>query len=184
MQVETFEIEESDEVSTPAVEQEAIELIEKLNLAGQKSLVRVDESDRLVRIPYPKMTAAEDHVYDAIFPTHTSVVRYDAGIIPIRVLQVISHAKELFSDVEVWHRRVKDPDPILVGRTAGREKYLLARWGDALKPFSELVEEARQILRVQFKVKLQERASDIQHKIAVVDTLVEQHLNGEYVYIV
>lgn len=188
MEIQTFEIEESVDGTTPECEAGAIELIEKLELKGQKSLVCKDGEKRF---PYPEMTRQELHVYGAIFPAHTKVEEYSAGIIPIRVLQVVSHAKGYCDAIEVWHKSVRDPDPLLVGQVDAksphghpiRKSYMLARWGDALKQFSELVVEAREIVRGQFRSTLQEGIAKRQAELAAVDETVEKHLRGETVYV-
>lgn len=186
MEIQTFEIEESIRGTCPEEEAKAVELIERLQLEGQRTLVRKDGA---TRFQYPEMTLEEKAVYQAVFPARTPVEKYSHGIIPVRVLQVVSHAKEFCTEVEVWHKVVRDPDPLLVGfigerHKADRKTFILARWGDALKQFGELVKEARQIIRQRFVTQLEEAIATRQAKLAGVDGLVDSYLqNPESVHI-
>src|SRR6476646_5054923 len=96
IQVETFEAApigcgtqpELEEIQSP----EAQALIEELDLGGQKSLIRdrdVGEGETVATInPYRVMTLEEERVYRAICPAVTRLERFDAGPIPLRILQV------------------------------------------------------------------------------------------------
>jgi hypothetical protein len=183
MEVETYEIEETTLAGgpSPEVESEAIKLIEDLGLEGQKELIVPSprgEGDE--RIPYPEMSAHETRVYKSLFPQSTEVSKYNAGIIPVRVLQVIGHAQGLFEKVFVWHKRMRDPDPILVG-IIGQKNYLLARWGSALKPFKELVVEAREVIREMIKAKCEEELRSAQRNLASAEDFTETVLRGEWI---
>lgn len=157
MQVETYEIEEikSSEAATMAADSEAIELIEKLGLAGQRTLVNTDTA---TRFPYPRMTKVQAVVFGAVFPARDPLSKFDAGIIPVRVLQVAAFCKDFpqTAYLEVWHTGVPRKDPILVGRTSQyhSDNYLLARWGDALESFDVLAEKAKSILQAHYQRRL------------------------------
>jgi hypothetical protein len=182
MQIETYEIEESTEC-TPEQDAEAIGLIEKLGLKGQEELVRKTDATTGKRLQYPEMTAQEIAVYRAIFPVKTALKSYSHGIIPVRVLQVAAHAFEFCDGLQVWHKKHRDPDPLLVGYK-GHEwspsKFIrLARWGDALKDFSELVKDARVIIKQQLEIKLRGEIAEAQAKLGQVDDLTERNLMGD-----
>lgn len=186
MEIETYEIEEVAGAAlgtTPEVEAEALEMIERLGLDGQRKLVIKpdgdDESATEERIPYPKMSASEVAVYSARFPVHDDVAAYNMGIMPIRVLQVVEHARRIFEKVQVWHDKVRDPDPVLVGKN-GNDTFLLARWGDALKQFAEIKAEALEKMKETFLAKAREVKLEAERVIASVDSLVEQKLAGEW----
>lgn len=179
MNVETYEVPEltsSGEVESDA---EAVALIEKLGLEGQKQAINPDRPTE--RMPYRRMTEEERFVYEQLCPEQTSVERYSAGPIPLRVLQVIAHAREgaYFNQLEVWCPRTAAlDDPVLVGvqkdgQFGGRALFLLARWGAVLKPLEELrviagrewriamLNKARQVLReVEAEVRAMEAMSD------------------------
>lgn len=185
MEIQTFEIEEKVGGTTPEIEAEARGLIEKMGLEGQKELVDPSKPEG-ERFQYPEMTRSDKVVYEVIFPAKTKIEDYSAGIIPVRVLQVAAHAREFCEQITVWHKSVRDPDPLLVGRRGAEHAgklYLLARWGDALKDFSELVKEARGLLIVKFTAQIKENISRNQGDLTRVDSLVEQHLAGEWVHI-
>jgi len=147
MLVETYETPEVDEHGTPECEAEAVELIEQLGLEGQLSLIKPDENGGVQRVPYPKMTKEQRTVLEAIFPKKTRLEDYKDQSIPLRVLQVAAHAKDLFEKLYVWHpENADEKDPYLIA-TNGRETYILARWGEELKPFNEMAEKAAAVLK-------------------------------------
>ena len=181
MQIETFEIEESVDETTAEADAKAVELIEKLGLEGQLTLIKkVDDKGR--RLQYPEMTAQEIAVYTSIFPARTLLKTYSHSAIPVRVLQVAAHAVEFCDRVQVWHKKHRDPDPLLVGlkgpEYSPNKFYRLARWGDALKDFSELIKEAREIIRQQIKGQLEQTIVSAKVKLESLDSLVEEKLSG------
>jgi hypothetical protein len=183
MKVETYEIEEinSSEASTMAADAEALELIEKLGLEGQKSLTNPNTA---TRFPYPRMTQVQAVVFGACFPRVVKLEEFSREIIPLRVLQVAAFCKEWpqSAHLEVWHTGVAKKDPVLVGADSrySSEKFLLARWGDALPTFEELQENAKSILRAQYALKiskLEQATTTMRHSL---DDLVENAVqNGE-----
>jgi len=159
MKVETYEVEEinGSEASTMAADSEAIELIEKMGLAGQRKLTNPETA---TRIPYRKMSALEQIVFGLHCPINTRLEEYSSGPIPLRVLQVAAHCKEheLYPRLEIWHPEDAKLDPVLVGRTKDNtwenaDLFLLARWGEAWKDFAVLVVEAKAIWLAQQKAK-------------------------------
>jgi hypothetical protein len=185
MIIETYEIEEKVGEAigtTPEVEAEALQLIEDLGLDGQKSLVVKDDEGGESRIPYPEMTKQEIVVYKIRFPVQDKAQEYSMGILPIRILQVVKHAKELFDRVYIWHDKVRDPDPILIGKI-GEKHYLLARWGEALAPFKQIMEEAREKLREEWLHKGAALKIKIDSWLGTdLETRLTEKLNGEWVY--
>lgn len=145
MNVETYELPEVDHQGTRECEQEAIDLIEQLDLVGQRKLVTPDESGES-RCPYRKMTKEEKFAFEHICPKKSKLREYSDGMIPLRVLQVASHAKDLFDELRVWHpENADEPDPVLVGVNGSyqsAEYFLLARWGDVLERFDVLLDRA------------------------------------------
>lgn len=155
MEIETYEIEDvTSEGSAMANDAAALELIEKLGLTGQQSIMN---GSTVTRVPYRAMEAAEMAVYSALCDRRIRLENYSADPIPVRVLQVAAHAKEteMFGRIEVWYpSEARIDDPILVGvrieypykndqnpsyRTLTSEKFhMLARWGKTLLPFEKL----------------------------------------------
>lgn len=168
MQVETYEIEDvsNGEASTMANDAAACELIEKLGLVGQSSLLN---KDTLTRVPYRVMEKEEALVYRALNSEECNATDYNLDVIPIRVLQVLEHATSLDffnKGFKIWYpkaNRIDDPvlvgvrDEIPLGRTwATTTCYLLARWGKTLKPYAELKTLAIKELRERSKRKIAE----------------------------
>ena len=187
MQVESYEIEETvvgDGIIKPEeVEAEAVGMIETLGLKGQKELLtpKTEDDSTSERVPYPIMSDGEKRVYQACFPVHDDVKNYSAGIIPIRVLQVIEHAKPMFGKIEVWHDKVINPDPILVGEVSYNKYRLLARWGEGLIPFETLLQKAQKLLEEKWKRTLTKKIKDSQAMLDNLTFEVSAHLAGEYV---
>ena len=179
MIIETYEIEEikSSEASTMAADSEACELIEKLGLDGQKTLMNPDTE---TRFQYPRLTAQEAIVYLTLLPAKTTLKEYKSGIIPLRVLQVAAFCKDFpqCSYLYVFHPKNNDPDPLLVGCPSlySTEYYKLARWGEVLLPFEKLEEKALQILCVAGVAKLKE----CQSKIHAILGDIKNSVRAEY----
>lgn len=138
MQVESFAVEE---VVNARIEDVACarELARQLGLEGQE---RFYEEGKPVN-PYRKATAKELLVYRTLFTQKTELERYSDGPVPLRVLQIAAHAKEVLGcTLIVLHPSNADiKDPVLIGEVGDwrdKKTYLLARWGDALEEFSVL----------------------------------------------
>ena len=184
MIVETYEVTETTTAGEDPVlaDAAAIELIRELDLEGQKELLAHDET-AVIRIPYQRMTAEEVRVYQTLYPADEKVEAYRAGPIPLRVLQVVAHARTMFDKVLVWGPEQYDPDPVLVGQIGeygNAEYYLLARWGDALAPFEELRDRAAEVVRRRYTSKAKEVVAQCQAFLAAPDASVERHLRGEW----
>lgn len=184
MQIETYEIEEvPEQLNDEANKLEALELIEKLELDGQKNLFNKKKGNI---IPYQEMTSYEVKVYETIFPQKTEVKKYTYSPIPIRVLQVIAHAIELFPQLEIWHKRMKSPDPILVGilnpkSYSEKHYFLLARWGDALENFKILAKEALEQKKEEWKNLCLAKQKKAEVFLLQIEENIRKYFNDEYV---
>lgn len=147
MLVETFEVLESNPVTGQVEsEPEALAIIEKYDLAGQKSLTTNHvETGEKSRIPYRLMTDQEYLIYSTLLGTKEAVTKYNSAAIPLRILQVLAHAMSLeyFTGFWVWYQDdVIVKDPILTATTDASpyttKHYLLGRWGDVLESLEEL----------------------------------------------
>lgn len=193
MKVETFEIEEvtTEGREKAEVEAVAVELIREMGLEGQQRLLKADQDgdgDTVTRIPYPRMKADEHVVYATICNSTCSLGEYDGGIIPLRVLQVAAHARDLFEEIQVWAPAVHDPDPILVGkrtppgRSYGQEYFLLARWGEVLEPFEKLQKKAEKMIREDWKARIETKVAEVKAFSAGIEGHVMKRMRGEHVY--
>jgi len=175
MEIETFEIEDaSSEASQMANDATALELIEQLGLEGQKKL---SDKDTLTRVAYQEMTAEEFFVYKALFTQVSDAKNYSAGIIPVRVLQVLAHAmqSQMFLKLEIWYpATARVDDPVLAGfigpNSYTGQWYKLARWGKALLPFDKLMTEALEVRRIYRKDKLTKLMEEIKMGLTINET--------------
>lgn len=190
MQVETFE---QTEVVGGKLEDEnspeALEIIESLGLQGQKKMTKESEGGVITRCPYRTMNIKELRVYECLFPQKTEIQKYQASMIPLRVLQVAAHAKslDLFDRIEVWGEISKPRDPILVGikktDSWSHDNYILARWGDALESFEVLFERAKAVTKEHFKAKAEKTRAECEIILASLDSQVMQQMDGGFVHI-
>lgn len=146
MNVQTFEQELERH---PEACDEARRLIEELGLAGQQATT----TESGPRCPYRQWKMREQIVYELLCPTREDVKNYEADSIPLRVLQVLSHAKSLgiyeaFKINSAANPAIKDP--VLLGVPNGEQWdaskwHLLARWGDELDEFPIMERKAAAI---------------------------------------
>jgi hypothetical protein len=152
MQIETYEVAETANNMDDCAE--VRDLIESLGLDGQKELI----SPKGAVFPYRKMFAEEESVYSRLMPQKTKPANYASGAIPLRVLQVLAHAQGLdfFTHFEIWHPEDVRKDPILVGCKGSEwrpDRYILARWGEALESFDILRAKALEIAKDEVRAK-------------------------------
>ena len=184
MLVETYEVQEVTEQPVE-VNTECSGLVEELELKGQEKFYNPQEPESADPFCYRKMTAQEKIVIEAICPKKSKIESYSDGPIPLRVLQVAAHVKELRKmEVEdekgfimVYHpQNADDPDPYLIYRDGSeyspRSFYLLARWGDELDNWNILKEKARKILTAKLEKKFAEIKADVESGVASVKQTV------------
>ena len=175
MLVETFEVQEATECSQEGIET-IQKFVEEMGLEGQEKYFRKDTDP----CPYRKITAQEKIVYQTLCGKETTIQKYADGPIPLRVLQVGSHAVGLIESCElvVWHPENGDfKDPILLGKvTTGSwswEYYLLARWGEVLEEFAVLQQHAKKIITAKLKAELTKVKMELETAFASVETVAE-----------
>lgn len=136
--------------------EEAKLLIEKLGADGQKLFY---QSDSLVPFPYRKMTPTEHAVYKTMLPIREELKKYNAGPVPLRVLQIAAHASEQMpGTLIIWHQGAGKDDPLLTlreGNEYSGSYYLLARWADELEEFSVLLNHAVEKIVTKVLAELQ-----------------------------
>jgi hypothetical protein len=96
--------------------------------------------------PYMKLDPRTERVYKMLCPRRELYTAYEASTLPLEVLQEIHRCKEneWFPVIAVWYDD-KSPDPFLIGydsKKGDANKFLIARWGNELLPFEQLVEKA------------------------------------------
>ena len=116
-----------------------------IGLGLQKQLKKVGKIEK-VPIPYMKLDHRMSRVFRMLCPQRESYTAYEAGTLPLDVVQEIQRCKEneWFPMIEIWYDD-KSPDPFLIGydgKKGEANKFLIARWGDELQPFEQLVIKA------------------------------------------
>lgn len=169
MRVETYETQIE---SHPEACEESARLIAELGLLGQERLVNPDTGSRA---PYRTWTGEEFEVYGLLLTTHDAVEKFDGEPMPLRVLQVLAHAKSLgiYAGFYVWHNAALK-DPILLAYLPGEQHiaaryHILARWGDVFEEFPILRERAAKIKAAQIRAKCHEWIGKAQSKLAELD---------------
>lgn len=180
MLVETYEVPEVAEQPVE-VNTECSSLVEELELRGQEKFYNPEEPESADLFCYRKMTAQEKIVIEAICPKRTNIEKYADGPIPLRVLQVVAHVKELRKMemldekgfIVVYHpQNADDPDPYLIYREgleySPRSFYLLARWGDELDNWNILKDKAKKIITAKLEKKFAEMKAEMESGMASI----------------
>lgn len=153
MDVEIYDERELDSSTfKPECDTEALQLIEELGLTQQKG-----ENGK--RLAYPQPTADQGFIIGALFTQATKLENYSAGSIPLRILKEIRSYKaenpgHLLLVRHCAPAQVKDP--ILLAFTGGytwmwdqsatwTDFRLVARWGDALDSWENLMVQAQKV---------------------------------------
>lgn len=190
MQIETYELEDMaaaelhEDVNNP----EALRLIAELGLGGQeKLLAQADETaEQGRRSPYRRMTAEEAAVYALCFPLTIPLEKYEAGPIPVRVLQVAADARSFYPSLYVWAPEdASFADPLLAGYLeppafAGGgprgHPHILARWGSTLLPFDELRAKAAGLLERRWRIAARRVKAALESLEASLPEHVQNHI--------
>lgn len=173
--VEIYQTEAAEFDTDDAEAKECQELAEKLGLSGQKNIFKSDGV-----IPFPKLSKAEKNIWNAFCPSVCDVSDYEDTVIPARVMKIIEYCtdKQYFGTIEIWSESETNPDPIVVGIIGGSSKYngnvscyLIARWGEALASWQEVVKIARE---KWIRSSTNELTSAIAHKQEKLNSLEHQ----------
>lgn len=172
MEVEMFDVTETNAAGVADCSEEQKQLIEKLGLRGQTSIF--DSSKDGSAKPYRQMTQVEFFVYSRCFPRTVKLEDFNDHVIPLRVLQAAALCKERgwFEQLWVMMQEVGKDDPVLVGSSSRHsisDGHLIARWGDALLPFDQLAKQARARFRDEVQANANEQISKIQQQIEQVN---------------
>jgi len=189
MAIETYEVEETKElIYEEAKLDEWQALVKELNLEGQEELVtKNDEGESLSPIPFMWLNKSLYNIFETLCPTKVDINKYNKMPIPLKILGYVklSEHEDYFTSITVWYDDVK-PDPIVVGMKQQDKKseyYLIGRWGDELRTFTELRILAMARWRESAILRIKQRISDSQAKLSDIDIYAEQFVNGEYVYV-
>lgn len=187
-QVESYLIDETKElISEVDKSDEWREKIKELGLTGQEELLN-PEKPNASPVPFNYMNAQMNMVYRALCPKQDKIEDYNKTPIPLQVLSLIALCKQegYFDDIYIWSD-TKTPDPIAVGcRQGGNNiinKYIIARWGDELRSYPELVTIAKERIRENFMTQLDTAKAQIAEALLNPDSHIEKALNGGWVWI-
>jgi hypothetical protein len=186
MKIETYEQEQQiNEIGQLAADGEYAILVEQLGLTGQKTFLDDDGSPSVPVFPYPRLTEEQKRVFEYHCPLKTKLKEYRSEVIPVRVLQVASHAEScrFLKTLWVWHPKYANLDPVLIGTTGtyDSEPYLLARWGAVWKDFAQLKEEAIQGWKLLRMTKLAEAKREIEDCERKLESESMMYFNGEHI---
>jgi hypothetical protein len=129
------------------------------------------------------MTSEENAIYRTLLTQRTTIEKYADGPIPLRVMQIVAHARgtgdERVGYLEIWHEPTFK-DPILVGRkNSYGDPYMLARWGTTLAGLPELREMARKKLLPKAQAWVGKVKSLVAELPGTMEARVDLYLTGE-----
>ncbi len=155
--------------------------IVELNLEGQMKLTA--NSDKASASPYTFINEQMKLVFETICPTKSVVEKYDKSVIPIDVLSHVALCKQeqYFHKLEIWFDN-KSPDPILVGyitKEYNSPLHLIARWGDEIVPYEQLVEKAINRYTQAFKLAVMETKAKCESALSGADVHIRQLFAGQ-----
>lgn len=161
MQVEIYQtetLENSSETLTEMFEdwERRRRLVQELGLAGQQEYMNKLETAR--NVPFKLIDREEYRIWTRYLPTpyvedeeilkypssgSNRLVQYSFDLIPLPVLEIWQYCRQMshFESYEIWTNE-ENSDPILIGRKDDLD-FLIARWGESLKPFEEIEREVQ-----------------------------------------
>jgi hypothetical protein len=133
----------------------AIELLEKIGMEGQLSMVKEIEGERK-RQNFREMTADERFVFEVLCPQKIKLEDYKRCPVPLRVLRRIQEAvaSGMFEKIEIWDKTDQSvKDPVVVGITSvpgsswNKTYHPIARWGAELDEMPAMIKDSVRIVR-------------------------------------
>ena len=173
MAIETYMIEEAEKlICEPEEVEKWNKLVEEAGLEGQKELIKPEKSP----IPFIALTKSMERVYETLCPGKEDAKAYKDSAIPLRVLSLIalSEREKYFYKIQIWSDKVKDPVVVgVLNNSYSSPLFLIARWGDELRSFPELLKLAKERLK-------QQKMNEYKTKISTIDESIDKHFNGEW----
>lgn len=159
------------------------EIIEKLELDGQKALSNAKEGEGNP-IPFLWMNRRAKGMFAILCPMKVELKKYEKSPIPLEALSLIALANEqaYFKSIRIWYDD-KAADPIAVGEASGGELYLIARWGAEDKSLQALEDEAYKKCREDTKRQLESKISECKSKLGDLEIVVEGRMNDNWFYV-
>jgi hypothetical protein len=160
---------------------EWMQQVTSLGLEGQLKLTK--NSDKGSASPYTFMNEQMKLVFATLCPTKAEVSKFDKSVIPVDVLSHVALCKQegYFSKLEIWYDN-KTPDPILVGyltSSYASPLHLIARWGDEIIPYEQLVEKAIRRYTGAFILGVKQTKQECETALANADLYINQLFAGQ-----
>ena len=181
VQIETYEVEDAEWAGDEIDKEAYVALAEKIGAKKQVELVETEGA-----IPFQRMSDAVKNTWIAFCPSRHGIDAYAEAMIPMRVMKLAEHCidKGYFEKIEIWAESETNPDPVMVGIAEGlsRGYYLIARWGESLMSWPEIVKEAREKWMKTRTNDLNATITDAQGKLGRIDADADKYFNGGWVF--
>jgi len=141
--------------------------------------------------PYPLMDKVTRKMFELLLPDRYELKDYNRSPIPLEVLRRLKHAQDEEYFDKIFIRTTDEmPDPVAIGMryasdhdrnngyTWNAKMFLIARWGDVVRPFSELWERATKVMTANRKDDMQRQIEDGERELRRLDAYVRQELGA------
>lgn len=149
-------------------------MVEELGLQGQTQIANKEASP----VPFLHMKQTLVKTFSELCPRKVGFKTYSVAPIPVEILDLLalSVRENYFDKIEIWYDD-KTPDPVAIGfrydtdeqRQKGytwqMEKYLIGKWGDVKRPFSELIQLAKDRFLVRKKHEYTQQIKDYTRRL-------------------
>lgn len=163
-----YERELLEEYQNDELKEKRKELVDNLELVGQKSFIAGNKAV----IPYYKLDGKMYRIIRILCPDSQYYDKYSYSPIPIRVLEELNRCKEnnWFEEIKIYYNR-GTKDPFVLGKVEkySDSNYLIARWGDELLDFKTLEKMAYDKLTSRIKNQVDTLS---------VDSIVYDHIEN------
>jgi hypothetical protein len=178
VQIETYQVEDAEWPGDEVDKEAYLALAEKIGAKKQVDLVN-DEG----AIPFQRMSDAVKHTWKAFCPGQHRLAEFSDSMIPMRVMKLLDHCieKKYFGHIEIWTESETNPDPVAVGYMGNDARYLLARWGEALLSWPEVVKKAREKWIAKRTNECNAKAAECQSRIDKIENDADTYFGGGYV---
>jgi hypothetical protein len=150
-------------------------------LGLEKQLKKAGKKEK-VGNPYMKIDPRTERVYRLLCPQRQLYTDYVSSTLPLEVLQEIHRCQEneWFPRIEVWYDD-KSPDPFLIGYDSKKweaNKFLIARWGDELLPFEQLMDKVINRFKEAYKRALNRLIIDCEYRKQDIEGEIRAYIDS------
>jgi len=157
-----------------------LEKVEQLKAWGLKEAIAKNGGV----IPFPKLSESEQRIWSCYCPTKKDLDKY-TDIIPSDVLDLIVETKHLFGNIQIWSEAKETIDPIVIGEIKtgeyswNKDLYLLARWGESLKPFHTITKIVIKKVITNRKLAMEKIQRELKTGLEDNELVVRKYFEGE-----